>query len=484
MQRRRSMPTAELVKYRPSPSGVGHPLGDEGVVGIRRHPSAMGLANRLQIERLLIGADGLVGIHRLVHGPGRAVVRDAAQRMLGGRRRVTSMRLIRIKFRPGRELSTCFHVRIDGHGSPVPVAVTWHSQAPQDGRLLSDMERRLRETGIPTPFENLWFTASSGLLQITAAPLDPVFPSLVSLANPVSTRDLLPDPAATSIRFTRYRPGQRHVIAYCSRAGEPCLFAKLYRPAKFQPVADAVMRFAQAAAAAGPDVRAVRPVAVLEELHTLLYAGLRGAPLSRCLKSAKGLRAESLRTVGQWMRAVHAPAQERAAPGGWSISYEARRVMRACAGIAGLREDLAARARSVVEVAAGRLETVEAERPTLVHGDMKADHLFLVDDGIAVLDPDRCAIADPALDLGKLLADLRWWEWVTGNAFTELEAALLAGYRADAARLRRARLFAALLLVKMAGRRVSVARRDWTVATSEVIDIACGLLDQDLAGDR
>ena len=127
---------------------------------------------------------------------------------------------------------------------------------------------------------------------------------------------------------------------------------------------------------------------------------------------------------------------------------------------------------------AGDHESLEREPATVVHGDMKADHLLAGPDGVVVLDGDRCALADPALDVGKFLADLRWWS-VAGSGFgvADAEAEVLAGYASPGPRLDRARLYSALMLVKMAGRRVSVARRDWAARTTTLLALAGQALD-------
>src|ERR1700730_1627283 len=134
-------------------------------------------------------------------------------------------------------------------------------------------------------------------------------------------------------------------------------------------------------------------------------------------------------------------------------------------------------AQRIIEDGARQLDRLDAEDATLVHGDIKADHLLAGPDGVAVLDTDRCARADPALDLGKLIADLRWWAWATGRPhFGSAETALLAGYGSEGSRVERARLYAALWLVKIAARRVSVAWRDWEQGTAEVLALADVLL--------
>jgi aminoglycoside phosphotransferase (APT) family kinase protein len=104
---------------------------------------------------------------------------------------------------------------------------------------------------------------------------------------------------------------------------------------------------------------------------------------------------------------------------------------------------------------------------------MKLDHLLWSARGLALLDTDGCALADPALDLGKLIADLRWWALDGGlDDPSAWEPALLRGYRPGAALMERAQAYASMLLVKMAGRRVPVSSRDWTHRIEALLALA------------
>jgi hypothetical protein len=70
-------------------------------------------------------------------------------------------------------------------------------------------------------------------------------------------------------------------------------------------------------------------------------------------------------------------------------------------------------------------------------------------------------LAEPALDLGKFLADLAWW--VPDDAQRgRLEEAFRAGYGpCDLVRWRRAALWAVLFRLKNAARRCPVHGVDW-----------------------
>jgi aminoglycoside phosphotransferase (APT) family kinase protein len=105
-----------------------------------------------------------------------------------------------------------------------------------------------------------------------------------------------------------------------------------------------------------------------------------------------------------------------------------------------------------------------------------------------LIDFDTCTLTDPALDVGKFLADLDWWFALKGIAgVEEAQAELLKGYmgesQADAdathamyERLARARLFHAMILTKIIVRRVPLYKKDWAELTSQRIERAAQVL--------
>lgn len=435
----------------------------------------------MDVAEVLSGEAGHLGVRELLLGEGRTALDRALRSMAWADEPLRALRLRRSHFKPGRKLTGYYDMVLADGAPPMPVAVSWLAGGtPVDTARLAAADEELRGSGALTRMQRLWATDESGEMLVTVAPLDPAFPALGRLSDPrwvplalvgCGAHDA---PLPCGVRVIRYRPGQRHVLEYRSPRG-PHIFAKLYRAGAVGAVADAVTTFSDvmdAAAVAG--VVAVRPAAILARDEAILYRRVAGGPLSSGLRAGRAPCNGRLSTVGRVLRAVHsaAPAaaarlQER------NISGEVRAVRRACQGMTSLRPDLGAVAAHVVDRAAEQLEASEQEPASVVHGDMKADHLLCGPAGIAILDSDRCALADPALDIGKLLADLRWWSWAgDGDAPGAAEASLLAGYEAGGPRLARARLYAALLLVKMAARRVPVASRDWGPRTAELLALA------------
>ena len=392
-----------------------------------------------------------------------------------------AFRLRRAKFKPGRKLTALYDVAVSDVAQPTPVAVTWFAGGgPATGPQLAAAERNLRAVGALTTFDRLWATDTASAMVVLAAPLDPAFPSLGRLSDPRNVPATLAlcgvqdgDQANWyTVRPIRYRPGQRHVLEYRDRGG--CrIFAKLYHSGAVEGIAGAVGAFAEALDNAGVRGHAVRPAALVGDAEAILFRPETGTPLSRLLRTGQAGRVQ-LQAVGRLIRAVHSVVPEPA----WQLprrdlDAEASAVLRACEAMIGLQPKLGAVAVSVVERAQQGIHALEQEALTLVHGDLKADHLLLGPDGLAILDTDRSALADPALDIGKLLADLSWWSWIGEQPDpAAAEADLLHGYGAAGPRLARARLYSGMLLVKLAARRVSVANPNWASRTAGLLALA------------
>ena len=101
-----------------------------------------------------------------------------------------------------------------------------------------------------------------------------------------------------------------------------------------------------------------------------------------------------------------------------------------------------------------------------------------------MIDFDTCTLTDPALDIGKFLADLEWWFALKGiSGVKESQTELLNGYlgreKPDETlyeRLARAKLFYALILVKIVVRRVPIYKKEWAAVTTRMIERAAQVL--------
>jgi Ser/Thr protein kinase RdoA (MazF antagonist) len=132
-----------------------------------------------------------------------------------------------------------------------------------------------------------------------------------------------------------------------------------------------------------------------------------------------------------------------------------------------------ARLRLHVGRALESLAALPVEPPTLVHGDFKCDNLIVNGSRVHLLDFDRCGRGDPAADIGKFLADLRWWTAEDDAAVARLHEAFLEGYGAmGPARTARARAYDTLLQLRMAARRVPIQEPGWERRTARLVGAA------------
>lgn len=109
-----------------------------------------------------------------------------------------------------------------------------------------------------------------------------------------------------------------------------------------------------------------------------------------------------------------------------------------------------------------RLDAAPAESGHRLHGDYKCDNVLVENDRLRLLDLDRVTVGDPALDLGKMTADLRWWAAARGQGPMPLLTAFLDGYGpCDPSRLQRAADYDVLFMLRCLGRRIPLHERRW-----------------------
>jgi aminoglycoside phosphotransferase (APT) family kinase protein len=131
-----------------------------------------------------------------------------------------------------------------------------------------------------------------------------------------------------------------------------------------------------------------------------------------------------------------------------------------------------------VEETGGRLSS---EPPVFAHGDLKAEHVLVSPRApVTLIDFDACGGAEPALDLGRLLADIRWAYLATGrDGLAEAQACFLDGYRGSESvppeRLRRARLYELVEFVRNTMLYVRLWDPAWRTTTEAMVAEAASL---------
>jgi Ser/Thr protein kinase RdoA (MazF antagonist) len=407
------------------------------------------------------------------------------------------------RFRPGHKLRANFDVDIrtpDGaRHSTRAIEVTWRPPRSKDhhGKAmdLGEMQEEALRRGVAAPFCRLVADLPALGMSVKVSPLDSHFPQLVRMSDPNYVGDVIArissaDDARKIGRLTgrykvtciRYRPGRRHVLRYdCLDSPERgTLFAKMYageNAARASHIATAVADwFGQF----GEGITSLRPLAYLPEDAVVLYRRILGEPLSQRLQNPSRIAGKSLRAVGLALRALHKVPQEIVGPLKLhDLAAEIKQIKRSGEHLPTLLPSAGDTIKAMLARATELDERLPKEQPTFAHGDFISEHIWVASAGLVLIDFDNCVLADPALDIGKFLADL---ELVYTNhclqGVEEAKEVFLAGYRSSmpVERMFRARLFEAIKLVKMAARRVYVFERDWAFRTAGLIARAQALM--------
>lgn len=483
---------------------------DEG----REHASWLAVNHKVSekmqnIVEILNGQQGLAGVQEVLQGgPLRARLGALMQANLADGTHLVACRLQRAKFKPGRKLTAYYDLQLQGPGDAIairPIAVTWslaalthkgkqqplaleeRSAIPQAAQAVAEQ----RELG--APFRRLTLTVAEWGMTVQISPVDPHYPQLVQLTDAHYVREQLgalsngsgsEEPATGhdySVTTIRYRPSQRHVLRYdplasSGRVGPATRFAKVYADNQGQQLCTTIHQLADWLGTQTAAVAILRPQANLPETFTVLYPWASGVPLAQWLASDGCTPTAALRQAGAALRLLHnAPASVTQGLPTTTLATEAKSLARTCEHI----QLFLPRVGQTIERLCAEIPAAYAalpqEAPTFVHGDWKADHLLVAPTTAApltLIDFDTCALADPALDIGKFLADLAWW-YTTGQraGLMPAQQAFLAGYNLtpDHPRLQRARLWAALIGLKMTAHRVPLVEPTWARTTTTMI---------------
>jgi hypothetical protein len=457
----------------------------------------------MQIQDVLMGRCGLGGVQWALGGrPVRQALRHGLAALLSDSALLGPCYLRRAKYKPGRKLTGYYDVVLRQPALAGPrrsIAVTWTTDAAdQDSPApaLLEMQAEAVRRGLAAPFHRLIGGVPHWSMRVQISPLDPHFPQLVRVSDPPYVRTMLatvyaqaagdpwPEPAARyAITPIRYRPGQRHVLRYdpqeTTGRGET-LFAKLYEGVDGAQALRVASWVTDQLAESGSGVTGVRPRGYAAEDAVILYPQVFGTPLSGQLCRPVRELAKHLQRAGQALQTLHsAPVSLEDALAVHSFAAEVKGIARTCEHIQVLLPEVGARISKILECAQDLHSRLPHESPVFAHGDFKADHLWITPTGLTLIDFDTCALADPALDIGKFLADLQWW--YAGYDQPGVEAAqeqFLKGYGsgADPARLMRSRIYETLVLVKMTAHRVRLFDAAWSRRTEQLIDRADAIL--------
>ena len=425
--------------------------------------------------------------------------------MLQPGHRPGALHLTRAKFKPERKLLAYFTVpaldAAEKATHSVHLAVAWQKTL-NDTNHVDDWARLQEEasqSGLMPVQSKLWRHLPDQGIKLQLWPFDPEFPQLVRLGNPTYIADRFDSLGIAHDRKRlplvvpiRYRPGERHVLRYeFSSPMTPSpqrLYAKLYSNAEAAAKAYGVAnRVVDWLAANNRGLQGNRPEAISHEDGVIFYSHAPGVPLSRQLKRSRRWLGDQMRIIGSTLAILHnGPEELQSDLKQNDFTREAKVVKRASEHIQVLLPETYDTILRILDQAQECYSSLPQEKPTFTHADFKSDHLLSTPQGLTLIDFDTCTLTDPALDVGKFLADLDWWFARQGiSAVEETQAELLRGYQGagepDAlmhARLARARIFHVLILVKIIVRRVPIYQKQWAAVTGQMIRRAAELLQK------
>ncbi len=450
----------------------------------------------MNIADALAGRTGVAGIQWALLDPEpQLVLRRALESLLPDSAMLGACRLHRAKYKPGRYLTTYYELTLrdgaTGGERRRQVEATWMPDGAADPRgdvaEQLAMQAEAEDRGLAAPFRELTTEVPSWGLRIQIAPLDIRFPQLTRASDPVYAGRMLAavgakrDAGAVAVTAIRYRPGQRHVLRY-DQSGDAAAttFAKVYNSDKGARTFGVVTRVADLLATQDGGLRTVKPQAYVAGDGVVLYPLVTGTPISDLLRAPDQATARLLEAAGAALAALHHTPLDLVELQPHSFAKEVKSVVSASEYVRSLLPETGARIDALLDRARALHERLPQDTPGFAYGDFKADHLWDTPDGLTLIDFDTCYLFDPAIDLGKFLADLDYW--YDGYGQSGAEAAreqFLAGYGPGAAegRLLRARLYEALVLLKSTVRRVKLFERDWAERTTRLVGTAEALLD-------
>ncbi len=457
---------------------------------------------------------GISAIHWAVNNrQPRQVLRRALAQMLEPGSLIGPLHLTRVKYKPRLILLAYYSFSVSNSQAArtrtVPMAVAWGPLAdtpqelpytPKDPQSL-DMQAEAGQRGLLSPFLNLEQDIPEWGIRIQVWPLDTAFPQLVRLGSPGYTASLfqsagVPIPVAgedcVEIIPIRYRPGERHVLRYQVLAEMNSkkpnrLYAKLYREsqsaARAYRIANRVVDWLDDNL---QGFHGVRPAGISEEDAVVFYPHVAGVPLSHQLHNSPTWLDSQLRLVGTALSSLHhGPENLVHDLGEATFAKEVKAIARASEHVLALLPEAGAAIQRILDLAQELQMVLPQEKPTFTHSDFKSDHLLIGPAGITLIDFDTCTMADPAIDIGKFLADLEWWHLHSGSsAFERAQQAFLQGYQnvENTGRLARSRLWQSLILTKITVRRAPLYSLHWSALTLKMIQRSETII-QELASD-
>ncbi|MGA8047336.1 MAG: phosphotransferase, partial [Dermatophilaceae bacterium] len=336
-----------------------------------------------------------------------AVIVDSLARVLDDGGGPITCTVTRSKLKPQRRLTVS--AELYGLGpAPRQVSAVW-------GALPVSFAAGSEDPMIPAaargPFASLRVVPAGESVSrpvLLVAPLDPAFPSLPALHDPVQlagvlrTQGVEVGPDELSLTTLRYRPGQRHVLRVDLAGSGRSIFAKCYRDDTGAAAAAARRRVATALATCGVAAEPVSPVGYVASERVMLWEGSAGTRLGEAVGEAgvesSGESLAHLRTAGAALRSIHdSPVSDVERTRSSDVDRELAATLRSCEHVSALLPGPGAALTALAADASRRIACRPAETGHLLHGDFKCDNILLEQgDRLRLLDLDRVTLGDPA----------------------------------------------------------------------------------------
>jgi aminoglycoside phosphotransferase (APT) family kinase protein len=293
-------------------------------------------------------------------------------------------------------------------------------------------------------------------------PADFALPSLATALDPVVMAAKLSLPAPPAVELIYYRPHRRALLRYAG-AGV-ALIGKIYRDVRLARRTWRILGEIDAAQRKKGRPLTPRPYAFLEEDSLLVMERSGGTPLHRLFASASDAEASAaVGAAATTLASLHALDIEVRVER--SIERELTHTRRRIERLRAVEPDLAGAIDAQLDRVAPLVHDDRAEPFCFVHRDYNASQILIDGPHAVVVDFDRAARGDPALDVGNFLADLRRQALVTErDGLRGLAAGFLEAYCACAGvpgLAERARLAEIVSLARMAGRALRRAPREY-----------------------
>jgi len=408
-------------------------------------------------------------VRRAAAIPGLATVLDpeafvAALRHAAPEADLRTARVTRVKLRPGAFCRVTY--RVDVAGSELDLDV--RACGPGDlARWLAEGPRA-RVPGALGPGRIVLRDCAT---LIMVFPNDLKLPELRHLVD-AAERDrllaeVLPDRPGLrqgQLQHLSYWPERRFVAALRARDGSRVL-VKLYTAGGYKKG----QRTATAFESSGP-LRVARLLGRSDRRRLLAFEWLPGRLLAD-LCTAPFLDSRAFAATGAALAALHAQGSDGLDC--WTRDEEAAYVSELGDDVGFIRPDLAGRA----EALARRLAAELAGAPEMhipVHGDFSPKQVLVGEHQAAIVDFDGACCADPALDLGNMLAQFEL-DALRGKPGVEfLREAFLEGYRLAARRSlpERITLYSAVGLLRKSRFPFGAHLPDWPQHTQAILERA------------